>query len=515
MPVRHLPVRPDLDQLRRQAKELLAGIRAGAPEPLADLAAFHPGPIVPETAKLADAQLVLARSYQVPSWNRLVQACELVDAIWRDDVDGVRALVSSNPKLLHESALVRESNWGPPLSYAANLGRNRIIRLLYDLGARDLEHAMDRAALQSRVDTAELLYDLLGRPRVPEGALAGAAYTLSVPGTEFLFRIGAQAVDERGRRLAPADLPLETDSRNPAAKHAILEMYVAHGLVLPDTPTMALHRGRIDLLEAHLRRDPDLVHRTFSHEEIYPPEIGCHDEVNATHGTPLAGSTLLHMCVDYDEYEIAQWLLARGARADTPAEIDRDGFGGHTALFGAVVSQPNFWMNHGDRPHQARFAQLLLDHGANPNARATIRKRMHPGYGDDRLYEYHDVTPLSYGARFSNRMFVNKRAMELILLNGGAPADALGDAGIWADPVRAHEVPIPNALEIFGRPFVAVLRRDGWAVHYPGAEGKRGPLLEVPIPHDVRTPRALRDYLADVCHEWATPEHDRVRWLDR
>jgi hypothetical protein len=514
MPVRHLPVRPDLDQLKRQAKQLLAGIRARTPEALDDLATFHSKRIDPDAAKLSDAQLVLARSYQVSSWNRLVQACALVEAIWRDDVEAVRALVSGNPKLIHESVLVRDSNWGPPLSYAANLGRNRIIRLLYDLGARDLEHALNRAALQSQVGTAELLYDLMGRPRVPEGALAGAAYTLSASGTELLFRIGARAVDEHGSRLAPADLPLETDSRNPAAKHAILEMYVAHGLVLPDTPTMALHRGRIDLLEEHLRRDPELVHRTFSHEEIYPPEIGCHDEVNATHGTPLAGTTLLHMCVDYDELEIAQWLLAHGARVDTPAAIDRDGFGGHTALFGAVVSQPNFWMNHGDRPLQARFAQLLLDHGANPNARATIRKRMHPGYGDDRLYEYRDVTPLTYGMRFSNRMFVNERAMELILLGGGTP-DPASDLATWADAAQSGEVRIPNRIEIFGRPFVAVLRRDGWAVHYPGDEGKRGPLLEVPIPHDVRTPRALRDYLADVCHEWATPEHDRVRWLDR
>jgi hypothetical protein len=277
---------------------------------------------------------------------------------------------------------------------------------------------------------------------------------------------------------------------------------------LPDTPTMALHRGRLDLLEAHLRRDPELVRRTFSHEEIYPPEIGCHDEVNATHGTPLGGTTLLHMCVDYDEFEIAQWLIERGADVDTPAEVDGEGFGGHTALFGAVVSQPNFWMNHGDRPKQARFAQLLLDHGANPGVRASIRKRMHPGYGDDKLYEYHDVTPVEYGARFSHRLFVNKRAMELIMLNGD------GSPEMWTDASRPHDVVIPQQLEIFGRPFVAVLRRDGWAVHHKGEEGKRGPLLDVPIPHDVRTPRALRDHLADVCHEWATPEHDRVRWLD-
>src|SRR6188768_3797234 len=102
MPNRHLPVRPDLEQLKRQAKELLAAIRAHDPEALADLAAYHPQPIAPDKAKLADAQLVLARSYQAPSWNRLAQACRLTDAIWRDDVDAVRVLIERNPRLLHE-----------------------------------------------------------------------------------------------------------------------------------------------------------------------------------------------------------------------------------------------------------------------------------------------------------------------------------------------------------------------------------------------------------------------------
>ena len=118
------------------------------------------------------------------------------------------------------------------------------------------------------------------------------------------------------------DVVLETDSRNPSAKHDILEIYAQHGLTLPDTPTMALHRGRIDLLGEHLRRDPKMLRRTFSHEEIYPPEMGCHDEVLATHGTPLAGTTLLHMCVDYDEMEIARWLLDRGMDVDAKAAVD-------------------------------------------------------------------------------------------------------------------------------------------------------------------------------------------------
>ena len=127
---------------------------------------------------------------------------------------------------------------------------------LYALGARDLEHALDRAVLQSQIGTALKIHALLGSPPPPKGALDGPAYTLSISGTELVLKLGGRVRDAVGRRLAPVDVVLETDSRKPEAKHAILEMYVQHGLELPDTPTMALHRGRIDLLEAHRRRDP-------------------------------------------------------------------------------------------------------------------------------------------------------------------------------------------------------------------------------------------------------------------
>lgn len=67
-------------------------------------------------------------------------------------------------------------------------------------------------------------------------------------------------------------------------------------------------------------------------------------------------------------------------------------------------------------------------------------------------------------------------------------------------------------LEIFGRDFVATRAADGWAIYYRGAEGKRGPRFEIPIPHDVVSSEALCRYLADLCHEWASPEHPEVRW---
>ncbi|MFT3742744.1 MAG: ankyrin repeat domain-containing protein [Pyrinomonadaceae bacterium] len=416
---RHIPVRPNIDQLRHQAKDLLSDIRRGDPLAIEEFTHNLPKAVKPEDAILADAQFAVARSYGIKSWPRLVQACEVVDAIWQDDIERLRELVTKHPNLIHEMARgTVKCNWGPPMSYAANLGRNEIIKLLADLGATDFVHAIGRAMLQGKVETADLLYRYMGEPPAPDDALGGPAYTLNTPGTAFALRIGARVIDDDGKRLAPVDVVLESDSRRPEAKHAILEMYVAHGLELPDTPTMAFHRGRIDLLEDHLRRDPHLLSRTFSHEEIFPPEMGCHNEIEATQGTPLKGTTLLHMCVDYDEMDIARWLLEKGADVNARAAIDEDGFGGHTPLFCTVVSQPNFWMNYQGREQVAPFTQLLLDHGADTTVRASLRKQLHPGYAPrydtEKLYEYRDVSALEWGELFHAKVFVSEPAMRLI-----------------------------------------------------------------------------------------------------
>jgi hypothetical protein len=421
MPSRHFPVRPNLEQLRHQAKDLLRSIRSNDPAGIADLRAFHPNLPDPASVRLADAQLTLARSYGLPSWPRLVIACRMTHAICRGDVETVRALVLRDPRLLEEDARGVKGNWGPPMSYAANLGQDAIIEILRSLGASDLQYAFNRACLQGQVATARTLHAMMGSPPLPDADLSGAAYTLSVAGTELLLELGALVCDDHGRCLAPVDVALETDSRNPAALHRILELYAEHGLSLPDTPPIAVYRGRIDLLEDHLGRDPDLLKRTFTFEEIYPPELGCHDEVMATHGTPLAGATLLHLCADYDELEIARWLLDRGMNPDEKAAIDSDGFGGHTALFSTVVSQPNFWLNHRSQKPSAPFTRLLLDHGADPNARASLRKQLHPGYEIPGLHEYRSVTPAAWGRQFHFQELVNQEAIRIIVERGGQP----------------------------------------------------------------------------------------------
>ena len=118
MSARRLPVHPDLDQLKNQAKDLLKAYRDGDREASAHFAELHPDTPSARRAKLADAQRVLARIYGASSWTRIVQCCQLIDAIWDDDVDTVRRLVTANRNLLTENAGIGTSNknWGPPMT---------------------------------------------------------------------------------------------------------------------------------------------------------------------------------------------------------------------------------------------------------------------------------------------------------------------------------------------------------------------------------------------------------------
>ncbi|WP_394796014.1 ankyrin repeat domain-containing protein [Armatimonas sp.] len=407
---RHLPVRPDLTQLKHQAKELLTALHAGVPTAIAELRTFHPkfDQLDPSRTQLSDAQLTLARAYGVPSWPRLVLACELIDAIWRGDLEAVRGLIEKHPSLLKENARgTAQCNWGPALSYAANVGQEEIVQFLHNSGANGIQHAFERACLRGKLETARRLHSLGARPQ--PGSVMGPCETLSAPGLALQLELGTELVDEHGNRLAPLALVLETYSRNPDGKQAVLDIFVQHGYPLPDTAVFAVHRGRIDLLAAHVQRAPSVLTRQFAHEEIYPPELGCHtDHTFALCGTPLAGGTLLHLAVDDDAYEVAKWLLENGADVNAPAAIDTDGFGGHTALFGCVVSQAY----RCSRPSE-RMTQLLLDHGANTTIRVNLRKALR-FVDDETLHEYFDVTPRTWGERFHDQDWVNPAVLALL-----------------------------------------------------------------------------------------------------
>jgi hypothetical protein len=412
---RGLPERPHLDVPKREARELLDQWRNGERDAFerirnrhskfakVDDAALASGPF-----RLSDAQLVIAREYGLANWTQLKQriaanspAKALAAAIRADDRDAAAQLIKMHPELLHVP--LWSGNWGPPMSHAANLGRLEIIKAMAALGARDFQHAFDRAVLQGKIECARWLHDN-GAKAVP-GIIMGACETLNPAGIRFLAELSAPFTDQHGNRLAPLALVLETYGRNPRGKHEVLEIFAQRGYDFPDTPMMAFHRGDVSQLEKHLRRDPRLIERRFTLREIYPPECGCADDGRAgMHWTPIDGATLLHLAIDFREREIFDWLLAHGADVNARSTIDGDGFGGHTPLFNAVVCGP------GD---DLAMTRTLLERGAAKEARASLRKFL-DWIANPHWYEARDVTAAEWGRGFPEKFWVNTEALGLL-----------------------------------------------------------------------------------------------------
>jgi hypothetical protein len=129
LPARKFRERPDLDQLKRQAKELLSGFIAGAADSVTEVNAHFRGADA-ATFALHDAQLVLARSYGFDSWPKLkayvdgVTVHRLADAVRAGDIAQVRAMLKSRPELanmemssgnehraLHYAVFARARRW--------------------------------------------------------------------------------------------------------------------------------------------------------------------------------------------------------------------------------------------------------------------------------------------------------------------------------------------------------------------------------------------------------------------
>lgn len=115
MSTRSLPPRPNLDQLKRQAQELLRAYRGGDASAIARVTAHYPG--APDALSLTEAQLVIAREYGFRSWAKLKQRVEMSDALAEltphprfgealaaldaGDVEALRRLLAADPTLVH------------------------------------------------------------------------------------------------------------------------------------------------------------------------------------------------------------------------------------------------------------------------------------------------------------------------------------------------------------------------------------------------------------------------------
>jgi ankyrin repeat protein len=112
-----LPARPDLVQLRHQAKDLLHAARVG------NAAALERVHVVSERVSLASAQLALAREYGFASWAKLKTEVVRRQILDDRDVDRLVALLADEPRL----ATAAMEHWcdhpkgASPLGYVAML----------------------------------------------------------------------------------------------------------------------------------------------------------------------------------------------------------------------------------------------------------------------------------------------------------------------------------------------------------------------------------------------------------
>ncbi len=401
-----LPEQPDLRHLKDQARDL---VRIGA------------------ATTLSAARLAVAREYGFASWPRLKahveslnEAGRLKAAIDANDIEQVRELMTRSPEL-HRAPLGYGKNG--PLTWVAECripweapGETRLAmaRWMLEHGS-DVHQGGDgplmRAALYDlRIPMLELLLehgaDVNARWGGRYPIICAPCETLQPGALRRLIEHGADPMVRSAEYGTPLSMVIGTYSRDAAGRRACLEVFAELGCTLPDTPVMELARGRLDLLDQRLSREPDLLKRRFRLEEIYPPEVGL-DPQDGLHLTPLAGATLLHLAVEYCDLEAAAWLLDHGADPNLRAATDADGFGGHTPLYHTVITLG---------PRTDALTRLLLHHGADPNLRASLRKQLrHMGDPDkERLHEFHNVTATEFAHQFQEPAWVNHPALALL-----------------------------------------------------------------------------------------------------
>jgi len=138
LPTRAMREHPDLDQLKRQAKELLEAFVAGLPDAVAEVNA-HYRDADAATFALSHAQLVLARAYGFDSWPKLkayvdgATVTRLADAVRAGDVERARAMIKARPELVNMQMSYGDEH--RPLHYAVMERKPEMARLLMESGA--------------------------------------------------------------------------------------------------------------------------------------------------------------------------------------------------------------------------------------------------------------------------------------------------------------------------------------------------------------------------------------------
>jgi ankyrin repeat protein len=300
VPTRTLRARPDLVQLKRQAKELLEKFVDGDPAAIAEVNSHFQGARA-ESFALHDAQLVLARAYGFPSWPKLsayvdgVTVQRFVDAARRGDLAIVRRMTTIRPELVHLD--VGENDEHQALHHAV-IGRHPdVVRFLMQHGAnarkgiypqRDATSALTLAIERGYAEIEAIIREEEGRRSSPPAA----------DGETGLDVIG------RERDLAVPDATQTAKGAVASGDVEWLRARHAEGRLLNQTGLagQAIAANRPDVLEVllELGYDPDEAGHVAGLEETVP-----------TWGAPLRSAAIR------GDLEMVRMLLTHGANPNT------------------------------------------------------------------------------------------------------------------------------------------------------------------------------------------------------
>jgi ankyrin repeat protein len=394
---RQLPERPNLGQLKKQAKDLLREVRANSPEALKRL-----GIADPKTFALHSAQLVIAKEYGFKSWEELRRKVdhdramikppeletepgrkiwETITAAASGDVCGLRRLFADAPELSRTGYF-----YTPPIHFAVREGHLEAVRVLLDAGA-DPEwngyYGMDLAGM-ARERGHEAIARLLETARKERGRIAPSEAHSHHP-----IHTAAQKGDlRRVRQLLDAEPALlnQGDQTGATPLHKavmgsarnVIELLLDRGANIHAIHSVSAGAGsgwwaqdvqavdiaiwgtnsyappRADLTTARL-----LLERGAACDLTIAAALGDIGQVQRILDTDPAsvrqiranGKRPLTAAVEFGHDEIARLLLVRGAMPSAPELGAERGGSLHAAA------------RRGDRA----MVELLLTHGADPN----------------------------------------------------------------------------------------------------------------------------------------------------
>jgi ankyrin repeat protein len=389
-PTRVMRENPDIDQLRRQARELLEAYRAQSPDAVLEVEAYH-RTATPNTFALHDAQFVLARSYGFESWPKLKAAVEgvttkqLYEAVKKGDHRAVRALLARRPEIVD---LLPGGPSGSEIRalHIAVMARDvDMTRLLLEAGANTRDGIWpNRDATSPRTIAEERGYDeivaLMTAHEEKRGARAVNALDDGVRRLGHAMRTGGEdaviAVFESEPGLADMCPPDGVTMLHRAAQYGLLRVarwLLDHGADVnqPSQPDFWRWKGRTPLEFAvwEFAADSDrsagdamaalLIERGAELTPLAAAALGRWDYLASWPLESLQGKAVLQAAVRGDRPDVLRRLLEQGLDPNERmqlGQLEEQTFSSGGPLLEAV--------NTG----RIDLARLLLAHGADPNA---------------------------------------------------------------------------------------------------------------------------------------------------